>query len=272
MQPTAGQPRNHRRRSRVPRLRIGRTDATLQDLVDTLAGAAAGLLAGTAWNYSHSTDIVGYLVEVISGQRLDSYLQEHIFEPLGMRDTAFWVAPEQAERLATNYACSATAASIEVVDDAATSPLPAGADVPLGRRRARLDAPATTCASAGCCSATGALDGARIIGRKTLELMTKNHLTGASRSLAAPRRSGEARPRRTRATASASGSRWRWTRPTARSRPSPVATGPAPRAPTSGSTRRGSGRGLHDPVHGVRPAPPFNLARELRAIVYGALE
>jgi CubicO group peptidase (beta-lactamase class C family) len=58
---------------------------------------------GTAWNYSVGTDVVGRLVEVVSGQRLDEYFREHIFAPLGMRDTFFHVPAEKQERLAAMY-------------------------------------------------------------------------------------------------------------------------------------------------------------------------
>jgi CubicO group peptidase (beta-lactamase class C family) len=58
---------------------------------------------GTAWNYSVAIDVVGRLIEVVSGQALDDYLQDHILAPLGMRDTFFFVPQEQAHRLATLY-------------------------------------------------------------------------------------------------------------------------------------------------------------------------
>jgi CubicO group peptidase (beta-lactamase class C family) len=58
---------------------------------------------GTAWNYSVATDVVGRLVEVVSGQRLDAYFREHIFAPLGMHDTFFHVPAEKQERLAAMY-------------------------------------------------------------------------------------------------------------------------------------------------------------------------
>ena len=58
---------------------------------------------GTQWNYSVATDVVGALVEVLSGQTIDKYFQQHIFEPLGMRDTFFVVPPGKAQRLAKLY-------------------------------------------------------------------------------------------------------------------------------------------------------------------------
>lgn len=58
---------------------------------------------GSAWNYSVATDVVGRLVEVVSGQKLDDYFRQHIFAPLGMQDTFFAVPPEKHGRLATLY-------------------------------------------------------------------------------------------------------------------------------------------------------------------------
>src|SRR5262249_16359684 len=99
---------------------VGRQDnATLQEMVDRLAELPLEFSPGTAWKYSIWTDVVGYLVEVISGQRFDRYLTEHIFEPLGMTDTAFWVRPDRADRLASNYR-PAAGGGIELADDAAT--------------------------------------------------------------------------------------------------------------------------------------------------------
>jgi CubicO group peptidase (beta-lactamase class C family) len=58
---------------------------------------------GSAWNYSVATDVVGRLVEVVSGQKLDEYFRRHIFAPLGMHDTFFAVPPDKQERLAALY-------------------------------------------------------------------------------------------------------------------------------------------------------------------------
>src|SRR3954454_1194460 len=67
-------------------LGIGSGRQSLQEMVDSLAELPLVFSPGTAWSYSHATDIVGYLVEVISGQKLDTYLQTQIFEPLRMTD------------------------------------------------------------------------------------------------------------------------------------------------------------------------------------------
>ena len=61
-------------------------------MIDTLATLPLEFSPGTRWNYSVSTDVVGHLIEVISGQKLDAYLKQHVLEPLGMRDTGFVIA------------------------------------------------------------------------------------------------------------------------------------------------------------------------------------
>lgn len=58
---------------------------------------------GSAWNYSVATDVVGRLVEVLSGEKLDAYFQRHIFAPLGMQDTFFFVPDAKADRLVPQY-------------------------------------------------------------------------------------------------------------------------------------------------------------------------
>ena len=59
----------------------------LQSMVDRLAELPLKFSPGERWNYGVSTDVCGYLVQAISGQRFDEYLQEHVFDPLGMVDT-----------------------------------------------------------------------------------------------------------------------------------------------------------------------------------------
>jgi len=75
----------------------------LQSMVDRLAELPLKFSPGDSWNYGVSTDVCGYLVQVISGQRFDEYLQEHIFDPLGMDDTGFHVPAEKIDRFAANY-------------------------------------------------------------------------------------------------------------------------------------------------------------------------
>jgi len=157
------------------KLNVGQIEVagTLQGMVEQLTDLPLEFSPGTAWNYSVSTDVAGYLVELLSGQRLDHYFDEHIFRPLGMVDTGFSVPAAKADRFAANY--SATPGGMQLLDDPATS--------------AYLHEPTFFSGGGGLVStasdylrfcqvllAGGTLDGERIIGRKTLELMTSNHL------------------------------------------------------------------------------------------------
>ena len=92
---------------------------------------------GTEWNYSVSTDVLGRVVEVVSGQPLDEFFAERIFEPLGMTDTGFSAPEADHDRLAALYVPGPGPAG-----RAASTPWDAAhaaAGVPVGRRRAGVD-------------------------------------------------------------------------------------------------------------------------------------
>ena len=76
----------------------------LVDMMNVLSGLPLLFHPGTSWEYSVATDVLGYLVEVVSGQGLDQFFQSRIFEPLGMVDTAFTLPPEKHDRLTACYA------------------------------------------------------------------------------------------------------------------------------------------------------------------------
>jgi len=149
---------------------------TLRTFAEKLAHVPLRYAPGEQWHYSLSTDVCGYLVEAISGQRFDRYVQEQIFAPLGMKDTAFCVAPEKVGRFAANYQRGADK-SLQLLDDPEKS--------------AYLKEPSFFSGGGGLTSTTadyfrfcemlrrgGELDGARILGPRTLQLMTRNHLAG----------------------------------------------------------------------------------------------
>jgi CubicO group peptidase (beta-lactamase class C family) len=151
-------------------------DDTLADNVKKLAQIPLAFSPGTAWNYSVSTDVCGYLVEVISGKPFDRYLEERVLGPLGMVDTAFHVPEEKLDRFAACYAPAPGGGRV-LIDDPGTSP---------------YRTPPKLFGGGGGLVATahdyfrfsqmllngGALDGARILSRKTIELMRTNHLPG----------------------------------------------------------------------------------------------
>ncbi len=155
---------------------LGLPDETLADQVEKLSKVPLQFSPGTAWNYSVSTDVCGHLVELISGKRFDEYLQERIFEPLSMVDTGFAVPDEKLDRFGACYA-----------------PTPGGGrflqDDP--EKSAYRHQPKLLSGGGGLVSTAmdyyrfcqmllngGQLDDVRILGRKTIGLMTSNHLPG----------------------------------------------------------------------------------------------
>jgi len=84
-------------------IQLGGGKTTLKDMTKKLAEIPLLYQPGTKWHYSVSTDVLGRIVEVASGHSLDAFFAEHIFEPLGMEDTAFYVPADKIERFATNY-------------------------------------------------------------------------------------------------------------------------------------------------------------------------
>jgi len=78
-------------------------DETIGEAMKRLASLPLAAQPGEAWNYGYGTDLLGYLVEVISGQPLDKFIEERITKPLKMVDTSFYLPPEKASRLAVVY-------------------------------------------------------------------------------------------------------------------------------------------------------------------------
>src|SRR6516165_846467 len=76
---------------------------TLQSMVEGLAKIPLEFSPGEAWNYSVSTDVIGYLIEKIADKPFEQFLKERIFDPLGMKDTDFHVPADKAQRLAACY-------------------------------------------------------------------------------------------------------------------------------------------------------------------------
>lgn len=152
-----------------------RPDYTLQDMVDTLAELPLEFSPGTCWNYSVATDVAGYLVEVISGQRFDAYLREHVFAPLGMTDTAFTVSDEQLERFACNYERQRDG-RLRLADSPESSEFRSGNFLSGGG--GLVSTAPDYLRFALMLRNRGELGGIRLLSRKTVDLMTMNHLPG----------------------------------------------------------------------------------------------
>ena len=129
---------------------------------------------GDAWSYGMSTDVLGYLVEVVSGMPFAEFLETRIFQPLGMHDTAFSVPEEKADRYMTLYE-PAEDGGIQVIENA---PVSSG---PLSFFHSGGAGLQSTAADyLRFCQMllnAGELDGERLLGRKTVELIRMNHIS-----------------------------------------------------------------------------------------------
>lgn len=154
----------------------GSSILTLDRLIEKLADLPLEFSPGTAWNYSVSTDVLGYLVQLLSGQSLDDYFREHIFEPLGMTDTGFQVRPDQLDRFAACYLYQ-PGDTMKLQDDPQRSRyLKTQKFLSGGGGLVSTIDDYFRFAQALCQG--GEYQGNRIIGRKTLEFMRLNHLPG----------------------------------------------------------------------------------------------
>ncbi|MBN7771519.1 beta-lactamase family protein [Marinobacter daepoensis] len=156
----------------------GSSILTLEKLVNRLAELPLEFSPGTAWNYSVSTDVLGYLVEQLSGKPLDDYFRDHIFEPLGMVDTGFQVRPDQTDRFASCYLYQ-PGDTMKLQDDPERSQYLKPRRFLSGGGGLVSTADDYFRFAQALCQG-GAYEGQRIIGRKTLEFMRLNHLPGGT--------------------------------------------------------------------------------------------
>jgi CubicO group peptidase (beta-lactamase class C family) len=164
---------------------LGATD--LQGMIDKLKNLPLETQPGSAWDYGPSVNIQGYIVEKLSGQSLDVYLDEHIFKPLGMVDTGFWAPPEKASRVV----------AIHTYDDAGKIQGPQ-------QNRVTTSKPSFLAGSGGLMSTAedywrfaqaigngGQLNGQRVLKADTVKLMRTNVLQpGAQVDLYGPSQDG----------------------------------------------------------------------------------
>jgi CubicO group peptidase (beta-lactamase class C family) len=148
-------------------------EMALADFVAKLSELPLLFSPGTRWNYSVATDVLGHVIEVVSGQSLDRFFADEILAPLGMVDTGYAISADQVDRFATNYERDGD--SFRLIDKPGESKY--------------LKQPKLCSGGGGLVSTAGdylrfsqmllnkgQLEGERILGRKTVELMTGNHL------------------------------------------------------------------------------------------------
>lgn len=158
---------------------------SLGELVRRAASMPLLAQPGTEWNYSVATDVLGHLVEVIAGVPFDAFVRERLLRPLGMVDTDFHVPESKWERFATNYTHTREGA-LRVLDDARASRFQRPPPAPSGGG-GLVSTHADFLRFAEMIRRKGELDGVRYLGRKTVELMTSNHLDGDMANMGQPR-------------------------------------------------------------------------------------
>ncbi len=159
-------------------------DTDLAAAVDTWASLPLVFEPGTRWNYSYCTDVVGRLVEVVSGRRFDTFLAERVFGPLGMTETAFHAGSPEHPDGAGGATGAGRLARLYLATTGGMTPGDS-----LGRAFTRP--PALLSGGGGLVSTAfdyhrftqfllrrGELDGVRLLGPRTVDYMTRNHLPG----------------------------------------------------------------------------------------------
>jgi len=146
---------------------------TLEEVCDRFAALPLRFQPGSAWGYGHSTDVLGRVLEVLTGRSLEDVVREQVLDPLGMSDTNWYVEGDDLERLASLYVSPAGSLlrypPLEHKSLHRTAPDGGGGMVSTAADYARF-----TRMLLG----RGALDGVRLLGPRTVDLMTRNHLPG----------------------------------------------------------------------------------------------
>lgn len=162
-------------------------DMTLEDFVAKLGEIPLQYEPGTRWHYSVSIDVLGRLVEAVSGMRFGEYLDKHLFEPLGMKDTSFVVPDDKWGRVAQLYSPAGmpsgpgafmarnTSTELVVAEDSVSSRYRTGAQFESGGG-GLVSTAADYLRFAQMLLNGGELNGIRVLSPKSVELMTVNHL------------------------------------------------------------------------------------------------
>jgi CubicO group peptidase (beta-lactamase class C family) len=158
------------------KLKIGQFDTPggLDTFIEQLSGVPLEFSPGTQWNYSVSIDVMGYLVQLLSGMSFGEFLRTRLFEPLGMTDTAFWCPPDKLDRFTSCYQPK-PGGGLKVQDD--------------GQKSTYATPPTLESGGGGLVSSVhdymqfcrmmlngGTLNGVQILSPKTVELFSQNFL------------------------------------------------------------------------------------------------
>jgi len=147
-------------------------DHTNAEFVKKLATVPLVNQPGTAWEYSRSTDVLGHVIERVSGQALDVFLQQRILGPLGMKDTAFYVEPAKHSRIAEPFPKDPDSGAAQNLLQVRANPKY------LAGGQGLVSTAADYMRFAQMLLNGGELGGVRIVSRKTIEYMTTDHIAG----------------------------------------------------------------------------------------------
>ncbi len=150
---------------------------SLESLVERLAELPLLFHPGERWNYSVASDVLGCLVQVISGMPFEDFLKTRIFEPLGMTDTGFFVPADKLPRFCANY-IRGHEGELVIADSASADSRFAKPPAAPSGGGGLVSTLADYIQFARLFAGRGECDGVRLLGRKTVELMTMNHLSG----------------------------------------------------------------------------------------------
>jgi len=151
-------------------------DGPLESVVDRLANIPLEFEPGSRWEYSVSFDVLGRFVEVVSSKPLDTFLKENIFDPLGMEDTGFFVPESKHDRFVSLYQCTPEAPLV-LMESAVDSPLVRPVET-LSGGSGLVSTLEDYFFFTEMLRNKGVFNGQRLLGRKSVELMTCNHLPG----------------------------------------------------------------------------------------------
>ena len=156
-------------------------DESLEALVNRLAALPLHGQPGEAFQYGYATDVLGRLVEVVSGMSLDRFIEERITKPLGMVDTSFFLPPEKAARLANVYGMQG--GKLVLQETAARSDFVNGPRRLLSGGAGMLSTTSDYARLLQMLLNGGELDGVRLLAPKTVQLMHANHTGDKYRSI-----------------------------------------------------------------------------------------
>jgi len=170
---------------RAAKIDFQTSEKTLAQMVDTVAALPLLCQPGSQWNYSISTDVLGHLVAVISGMPFAEFMRTRLTDPLGMVDTTFELPKEKVDRFTALYTRSPNG-ELTVIDDREKSVFSMRPEIKSGGGGI-LSTASDYMRFCRMLLNKGELDGKRYLGRKTVELMTANHLKGDMADMGQPR-------------------------------------------------------------------------------------